>query len=61
MICYQDKTFCPFYSECESGESCDRALNKKIIDCAKKWWGSDGAPIMQFAEKPECFVGKERN
>lgn len=59
MMCYQDRTFCPFYQECKSGKTCDRALNAKVILGATKWWGKDGAPISQFSEKPDCFKIKK--
>lgn len=59
MICYKERTFCPFYMECEAGEICADSLTDDVIKKAKLWWGNDGAPIAQFAEHPECFIKKE--
>jgi hypothetical protein len=59
MICYKDRTFCPFYKGCADGNNCSAALTDRIIENAIIWWGNDGAPIAQFAEKPECFKEKE--
>lgn len=57
MICYRDKTFCPFYKECKKGEDCPDALTEKIERGAKEWWWKeDEPPIAQWAEKPECFA-----
>lgn len=56
MICFRDMTFCPFWIDCKDGKTCDRALTGKIYEAADKWWGGPEAPIMQFVEKPECFV-----
>lgn len=51
MICYKDKTFCPF-KECKNfGKNCDRSLTEKIKKQADKF----GLPICQFTEKPSCF------
>ena len=55
MMCYRDKTFCDYYKECHEGKKCPDALTEKVIAEADKWWGKRGAPICQFAEKPECF------
>ena len=56
MICFRDRTFCPFYEKCGDGLACPRALTPQIIEKAKEWWCKDGAPIARFAEKPECFI-----
>lgn len=56
MMCYKDKTFCPFWRLCKNGYKCDRALTDKVIAGAEKWWGKPGAPICQYAEFPDCFV-----
>jgi hypothetical protein len=59
MICYRDRTFCPFWKDCADGKDCTRALTDEIIAAARVWWKSfsskDEAPICQFAEKPECW------
>ena len=53
MICFRDKTFCPYYEECVKGENCPDALTEKVKEDAERWMKN--APIMQFAGKPECF------
>lgn len=55
MICYQDRTFCSFYRECNDGAMCDRALTDEVLEDAKRWFGESGAPVSEFAYKPECF------
>ena len=55
MLCYHDKTFCPFYKECGQGDGCSSALTDKVKKDALKWLGSSDAPIMEFSSKPECF------
>ena len=54
-MCYKDKTFCSFYLECKNGHNCTAALTDKVREDAKKWWGNDNAPIMEYIYKPECF------
>lgn len=55
MICYRDRTFCPFWTECKHGDRCTRALTQGIKDQAQKI----GLPVMCFAEKPlECYEEK---
>lgn len=56
MICYKDKTFCPYYKDCLDGTICAIALTEKVIEDAKKWWGGEGAPIAQFSRKPDCWI-----
>ena len=55
MICYKDMTFCTFYDECEKGETCDRALTDGVKEGAEDWYGSKGAPICRYLDKPKCF------
>ena len=55
MICYRDKTFCPFYLECIDGKDCTAALTLKVEEDAKKWWGEGTPPIAVYLDKPECF------
>lgn len=35
----------------------DRPLKPKVSAAAERWWGKPGAPISQFAEKPDCHTG----
>ena len=55
MICFQDRTFCDFYKECEKGEKCSRALTHRIANAAKK----AHMPIAQFENAPSCFKLEE--
>jgi len=50
MICYKDKTFCPYFILCKN--SCDRALTIDVKEEAKK----SNLPIAVFTDFPECFV-----
>lgn len=52
MLCYKDRTYCPFSILCRDGYTCDRALTDKIKKDAEKF----GLPISQFNDFPECFV-----
>jgi hypothetical protein len=42
MICYRDRTYCGS-PNCEN--KCGRKLTDEVKEGAKKWWGSDNAPI----------------
>lgn len=55
MMCYRDRTFCPFYAECGDGDGCRAALTQQVKDDAKKWWGNEDAPIAVYTDKPQCF------
>ena len=59
MMCFADKTFCPFLG-CEN-TACDRRLTDKVKAAAVKWFGSDDPPISLYLDKPECFRGDEKN
>ena len=59
MICYRGKTWCSFHLKCD--HPCERALTDQVKADAKKWWGSDKAPICQFTDKPECFKEKKND
>ena len=59
MICYKDRTFCPFYKNCQNGATCFRSLTDKVKSDAKAWWGGNGeAPICVFTEAPPCHMPK---
>ena len=60
MICYKDTTFCVFDC-CGKFASCGRALTREVKENAVKWWGSDDAPIMIFADKPQCYREAMKN
>jgi len=55
MLCYRDKTWCPFYSTCNQGIGCHRALTDQVKRDADHWWGKEGAPICMFSQKPKCY------
>jgi hypothetical protein len=42
MICYKDRTFCGS-ENCKN--KCGRQLTEEVKEGARKWWGSDNAPI----------------
>lgn len=49
MICYRDRTYCPYYSKCNN--PCDRAMTPEIVMDANMM----GLPVCFFSEKQECF------
>ena len=55
MICYLDKTFCPFYEDCNKASQCDRPLTEAVILDAFAY----GLPTAQYTTKPECHEKKE--
>jgi len=67
MICYRDMTFCT-ESTCakfgDGNDDCPRSLTLAVEHMAYHWWNNgdntktDGPPICQFIERPECFVRK---
>ena len=52
MICYRDITFCGSKTH---KPDCDRQFTAEDAQGAKKWWGSDDAPVA-FAD----FCGEKR-
>jgi hypothetical protein len=54
MIGYRDRTWCPFWASCAKAHLCSRPLTEEVREAARNWWGSEDAPIIQFAEKPDC-------
>ena len=59
MLCYRDRTFCPYWEKCKDGVGCSRALTQEVKDGAIKWAGSGYPLVSVFASQPECFVIKE--
>ena len=51
MICYKDMTFCN--ASCNNAR-CYRKLTTEVKEAAKKWWGSDGAPIAVSDYSNKC-------
>ena len=61
MMCYRDRTFCPFFSSCSDAAICNRALTDEVKAEAKKWWGPEGeAPICIYLDKPKCYIEREK-
>lgn len=58
MMCYRDRTFCPFHLTCAQGNTCDRALTEQVVADAIEWWGGKKAPIAQYGEHPKCWEEK---
>ena len=54
MMCYQDRTFCPFSYECRDGAECPSAMTEDIEFKAQ----TAGYLICRFIEKPKCFFFK---
>lgn len=59
MLCYRDRTYCNFSCNCKHESTCNRALTADVLAAAKKWWGSNDAPICMYVDKPKCFEEKE--
>ena len=57
MLCYKDKTFCPFYLECKDGVDCHRKLTQEIIIEAEDF----GLGVARYCERPDCFKEKAVN
>ena len=56
MLCYRDRTYCPFWRECRDGETCPRALTCVVrieADMVR-------LPICQWIERPECYKEKKK-
>ncbi len=52
MICYKDRTFCPFYHDCVLAKTCPRPLTPDVEHEAVKV----GLPISQYVEPPNCHT-----
>lgn len=55
MLCYRDRWWCKFFTECAKGEGCSRALTSEVMASAIRWWGDDSPPIDMRADQPPCF------
>jgi hypothetical protein len=51
MLCYKDKTFCPYHLLCKDGHTCEDALTRDVFDKAQK----AGLDISQYVNYPKCF------
>lgn len=54
-MCYQDKTFCPFWHDCVNARGCGRKLTDDVRYEAR----SAGLPIAEWTEPPDCHETKE--
>lgn len=56
MMCFRDRTYCnsPYCTN-----ECGRQLTDEVREAARKWWGSDDAPIAvsDFCSKKETIHG----
>jgi len=52
MMCFRDRTFCPFYTTCTQGDSCHHALTGEI----ERQANAEGILISRFVEEPGCYV-----
>lgn len=58
MLCYQDRTFCKHYEDCQrshtNGGNCTRPLTPEVVAQAEKWMRNP--LIAVFGEQPLCHV-----
>ena len=52
MLCFRDRTFCPFWGECAKGDTCDRACTPAV----EKKAAEHGLPVCVFIDRPDCFM-----
>lgn len=55
MLCYMDRTFCPFWAKCKDGGTCSRALTEYVSYAAARV----GLPIAKYIDPPPCYASKE--
>jgi len=55
MMCYKDRTWCR-ENTCTHKNKCDRFFTDTDAANAEAWWGSEGAPVCFFGERPKCFT-----
>ena len=51
MMCYRDRTWCDYWTQCAKGDTCYRALTLELEEHAKEI----NLPVCYFNSKPECF------
>lgn len=54
MMCYRDRTFCGFYTDCKYGGKCEWALTPKV----KAGVRASGFRLAEYTDKPECWKKK---
>lgn len=53
MLCYKDKTFCPFWESCQNAEDCPDKLTEEVLRDASQV----GLFVMQYIAPPkQCYV-----
>lgn len=55
MLCYKDKTFCPYWEECKKGNNCHRAYTDEV----KKNASETELLVCLFNAKPLCFISND--
>jgi hypothetical protein len=55
MMCYKDKTWCPYGKACVDSKECDKNFTKEEKIKAVKWWGNEHFPITFYSKLPKCF------
>jgi len=55
MMCYRDRTFCPYGKLCKKADTCKTVLTEKVEADALLWWGKPNPPICIYADFPQCF------
>ena len=48
MMAFRDMTFCRGEG-CLAFDRCPRAITDKVEEDARRWWGNDDYPIIQYA------------
>lgn len=55
MICYKDRTYCPFWETCTGHPQCGRALTEEVKQDAHKCQ----LAISQYVARPQCYTRAE--
>ena len=61
---YKNKTYCT-YNLCSKWNDCSKSLTNKVSIAAIHWWKNlkikteNGAPIIIYSKRPECFKAME--
>jgi len=56
MICYKDKTWCTFYTNCENRDKCDKVLLPSVQLAAEE----AGLPIVIYVDIPHCHIEADK-
>lgn len=52
MLCYKNRTFCPYYKTCYYGQVCSSALTPKIRVEAQQ----AKQALSQYISEPPCYI-----